>query len=244
MRSPRIFTTQPLAVGQTVNLEKTSSHHLANVLRLQPGAEIILFNGKKGEYHGHLKTVQKNSVTVCILQGINISRESPLLITLAQGVSRGSRMDYTLQKSVELGVNEIIPLMTSRTQVKLDVKRLTKRMSHWEGIIQSASEQSGRTIIPKLQPCISLTDWCSTQNNFALKLVLDPTAQLTLPSIDKPEGKICILIGPEGGLNNEEIKHCLQQGFIGVALGPRILRTETAALVTLSAMQTLWGDFA
>ena len=244
MRQQRVYTSQPLTPGESVQLEADSSHHLSKVLRLQTGDAIILFNGDGHEYTASIEICARQSVQVLVQKQLNVSRESPLQITLAQGISRGSRMDYTLQKAVELGINTIIPLWTTRTQVKLDAKRMHKRVKHWQGVIQSASEQSGRLQLPELLPALSLQEWVTnTSDNHEMKLLLHPEAGSSLNTLHKPEGKIALLIGPEGGITEEEIQLCKDHCFTDIRLGPRILRTETAALATLSAIQALWGRF-
>ncbi len=173
--------------------------------------------------------------------------ESPLRITLAQGISRGERMDYTLQKSVELGVSRIIPLSTERCGVKFDAKRAAKRLQHWQGVIISACEQSGRNDIPEILPTISLHAWLDAhrvpcQQQEALRLLLHPRATQSLRQLTPPTGEISLLIGPEGGLSDNEIDMATQCGFEGIQLGPRVLRTETAGVAALAALQSYWGD--
>jgi 16S rRNA (uracil1498-N3)-methyltransferase len=170
-------------------------------------------------------------------------RESRLHIHIGQGISRGERMDMVMQKSAELGVQAITPLWTQRSQVQLDGKRLARRLSHWEGIVVSACEQSGRVQLPSLTPACSLPEWLSTRIENETRLVLDPEAEQVLKDIT-PMQKVCVLIGPEGGLEGSEIEKAVANGFNRVKFGPRILRTETATLAILAAMQTLWGDLS
>ena len=170
-------------------------------------------------------------------------RESKLRITLGQGISRGERMDFVLQKSVELGVESITPLWTKRSQVQLSGRRLEKRLSHWRGVIRSACEQSGRVYLPKLHSAAKLPNWYSVKRTQSLQLVLDTAASLHLSDLT-PAREIRILIGPEGGLEGDEVSLAEESGFKRIRLGPRILRTETAALATVAAIQALWGDLS
>jgi len=240
---PRFYTEQSLSPGQKVILEETSSHHLLRVLRLKPGESLLLFNGNGKEYRAILEEAGKKQATVLVQDSRQPDRESKLHITLGQGVSRGERMDFVLQKSVELGVGSITPLWTKRSQVQLSGKRLEKRLSHWRGVIRSACEQSGRVCLPKLQHPAKLRDWHSINWKQSLQLVLDPAASLQLSDLI-PAREIRILIGPEGGLEGEEISMVEESGFKRIRLGPRILRTETAALASVAAVQALWGDLS
>ena len=248
MRIPRIYINDTLSQGASIRLDKSAGNHLARVLRLTPGAEIILFNGQGGHFNAAIENVRKNALDIAIGQHIALETESPLEITLAQGIARGERMDYTIQKSVELGVSRIIPLITGRCGVKLDTERAGKRHHHWQGIIASACEQCGRNRLPSLLPASTLTDWLAqttlNQEHPCLKLVLDPSNSKTLSQYPQPPARIILLIGPEGGLTNDETGQVKQAGFSGIRLGPRILRTETAGIAAISALQTLWGDLA
>ncbi len=226
-----------------MSLEAASSHHLLRVLRLKPGHSLLLFNGDGNEYQAVLQQSDRQQATVLVESARQPRRESPLHITLGQGISRRERMDFVLQKSVELGVAAITPVRTSRSQVQLCGTRLDKRLSHWRGVIRSACEQSGRLYLPSLSDPASLEDWCTARQEHSLQLVLDPTATLQLSDIT-PAMNIRILIGPEGGLAMEEIQKANNSGFTPIRLGPRTLRTETATLATLAAIQALWGDLS
>ena len=239
----RFYTEQSLSPGQKVILEETSSHHLLRVLRLKPGESLLLFNGNGKEYRAILEEAGKKQATVLVQDSRQPDRESKLHITLGQGVSRGERMDFVLQKSVELGVGSITPLWTKRSQVQLSGKRLEKRLNHWRGVIRSACEQSGRVYLAKLHSAAKLPDWYSVNRKQSLQLVLDPAASLQLSDLT-PAREIRILIGPEGGLQSDEISMAEASGFKRIRLGPRILRTETAALATVAAIQALWGDLS
>ena len=229
-------------MGEAVSLAEKPSHHLTKVLRLETGDPVIVFNGDGYEYPGIIVEIHAKSVAVKIQAQDQPGRESELSIELGQGVSRGERMDFVLQKSVELGVTRVTPLWTDRCQVKLDGSRLAKRLAHWTSIIHSACEQSGRTAVPQLQHPTTLASWTRLTDK-QLGLVLDPTATRNLREIT-PARDIKLLIGPEGGLSDEEISTATGFGFIPVRLGPRILRTETAALASVTALQTLWGDMS
>ncbi len=247
---PRIYIASPLATGAEITITGGAANHIGRVLRLKAGDEITLFNGEGGEYNATLTTIERNTVRVLARDFNPRECESPLQITLAQGISRSERMDYTLQKSVELGINRIIPLTTERCGVKFDAKRAAKRLQHWRGIIISACEQCGRNRIPEILPVTSLTNWLDQPYDETLPLVLHHRAtislkQLTPPSVaasEPPPRPISLLIGPEGGLSEGEIERAAQCGFQEIQFGPRVLRTETAAVATLAAIQTQWGD--
>lgn len=242
MRVPRFYTTQALAAYQPVVLEAAPSHHLLKVLRLQPGDPVLLFNGDGKEYPARLESCEGKRARLDVDAASEPQRESRLRICLGQGISRGERMDLVVQKAVELGVNEITPLWSRRSQVQLSGSRLEKRQSHWRGIVQAACEQSGRVHLPRFNQALALADWLATAAGETPGIILDPGAEVTLHEI-KPLSHVQVLIGPEGGLEQEEVECAVARGFQRVRLGPRILRTETATLATLAALQTLWGDF-
>lgn len=243
MRIPRIHLSQTLAPGARLALDETASGHLLRVLRLKPGAALILFNGDGGEYEATLAAVENRAAVVNVGQSVATGRESPLAITLAQGISRGERMDYTLQKSVELGVARIVPLETEFSQVRLAGERLERRRQHWQGVIASAVEQCGRTRLPELASVSPLAGWLASDTDIGLRLVLDPAGDVTLSQLVAPtEGAVTLLVGPEGGLSDHEIARARHAGYRGLRLGPRILRTETAGIAALAALQAAWGD--
>jgi len=241
MRVPRAYTPQALAVGQSVQLAAATSHHLLKVLRLQCGHPVALFNGDGYEYHTALEADDGKLATLTVTGVSQPRRESTLHISLGQGISRGERMDLVMQKAVELGVNNITPLWTRRAQVRLTGKRLDKRLEHWRGIIQAACEQSGRLLLPELHAATELEPWLDAPGA-TTRVVLDPEADTPLCALARAQ-RVQILIGPEGGLDKQELQAALAAGFKPVRLGARILRTETAALAALAALQTLWGDF-
>jgi 16S rRNA (uracil1498-N3)-methyltransferase len=248
MRNPRIYQNHPLAVGDTIPLSEDAFGHTVRVLRLKDGDAITVFNGlmnngKLGEYQAILCNVTKKRANITINEFNEKENESPLNIHLGQAISRGDRMDFTLQKSVELGVNSITPLFTERCGVKLSGDRLQKRTEQWQKIIVSACEQSGRCSVPIVNPAISVDDWLKQQSS-ALKLNLHPKATHSIMNLPEENLRVRLLIGPEGGLNDNEIKRANDSGFYDVLLGPRVLRTETAALTAITALQCRYGDLA
>jgi len=241
VRIPRLYVPVPLHSGANVTLDQNTANHAVRVLRLAVGAPLILFNGEGGEYEGLIDSINRHSVTITVGEFHDEGCESPLDITLVQGVSRGERMDYTLQKAVELGVTRIMPVLSERSVVKLAGERLQRRLHHWQGVVTSACEQCGRDRVPKVRDIVALKDWLPTTGK-GLKLVLQHNAEHSLSAIDPTPGPITLLIGPEGGLSDAEIQGAVAAGFVPLRLGPRVLRTETAAVVALTALQTLWGD--
>ena len=242
MTRTRVYTDQPLAAGVSVELGEDAAHHVSSVLRLRCGDPLVLFDGKGAECRGVIDRIGKRQVAVRIETHALIDRESPLKVTLAQGISRGERMDYTIQKAVELGVAAIAPLNTQRSTVKLDAERTEKRLAHWRKVMVSACEQCGRNHLPALMPVQNLPQWLA-QAHDELKIVLRGGAETPLTSLSPPQHGVTMLIGPEGGLDETEIRAAEQARYRPVRLGPRILRTETAAVTALAAMQAIWGDF-
>ena len=240
MRTIRIYQAISFHVGIPLHLDKTASNHLIRVLRLKNNHQFILFNGDGFDYLTTLEIDGKKAIAH-IQSAEKTDTESSLNIHLLQGISKGERMDIAIQKSVELGVNTITPLICDRTVVNLKSDRLDKKLSHWQGIIISACEQSGRAYLPEINQPVKLNK-LSKQID-CLQLMLDPLAGISLDSIKPDKNNIQILIGPEGGLSEQETEQARDNGFIGVSLGPRILRTETAALAAITSAQLLWGDF-
>jgi 16S rRNA (uracil1498-N3)-methyltransferase len=213
------------------------------VLRLAAGDAVIAFDGRGNEYAALIERIGKSGVTLTLGEPQSVDRESSLEVTLAQGISSGERMDYTVQKAVELGVTAIQPLASERSIVRLSAERAAKRVAHWQGIAVAACEQSGRNRVPEVLPVASVTGWLAQVPSDALRLTLSPNAESTLQELERPQGSIALLVGPEGGLSPRERDDARAAGFSGLKLGPRVLRTETAALAALAAMQALWGDF-
>ncbi|MFZ4791437.1 MAG: 16S rRNA (uracil(1498)-N(3))-methyltransferase [Candidatus Competibacteraceae bacterium] len=242
MRIPRIYLPIPLAIGATVPLDDNAFNHAVRVLRLKADAALILFNGTGGAFAATLTAVGKREAWVRLLEFWPGEVESPLRVVLGQGISRGDKMDYTLQKAVELGVAAIQPLFTERGGVDWSGERLTRKVQHWRGIVIGACEQCGRNQLPAVHDPLALVDWLAQPAESGLHLLLDPAAKRGWRELEPPSGGITVLIGAEGGLSPAEISQAVQAGFIGVRLGPRILRTETAGLAALATMQALWGD--
>lgn len=241
MRIPRIYHPELLAGQQHCILSEEAAHHL-RVLRMNEGDALILFDGSNHIFFGTIESLSKKQITVAISHSELDDRESNLPIHLGQVISRGDRMEFTIQKSVELGVNIITPLWSERCGVKLDGDRQDKKIQQWQKIVIAACEQSGRNVIPEVRPIMKLTDWCQEQDEM-LKLNLHPRANYTIKSLPTiPKAGVRLLIGAEGGLSPEEIMMTEQQGFTEVLLGKRVLRTETASLATITALQTLYGD--
>ena len=243
MRIQRIHTGQSLQSGREISLEEESSHHLFHVLRLQSGDVISLFNNDGQEFEASIIEISKHGASVSVGSLSRDENPAKLSIHLLLGISRGERMDYALQKATELGVNRIIPVFTKRCVVKLSEKKRASRMAHWQKIITNACEQSGRILLPELDQPLDIASAVSTQTAHTA-LMLDHRSSKTLPEIKKPKESIAILVGPEGGLTSEERKLGKGAGFTGIRLGPRVMRTETAPLAAIAAIQTLWGDYA
>ncbi|MEM6406160.1 MAG: 16S rRNA (uracil(1498)-N(3))-methyltransferase [Pseudomonadota bacterium] len=243
MREHRLFCAGPLAPGQTVNLPDTTAQRIRHVLRWPVGQVFTLFDGSGYDYTAELVVCNKKITQA--RTGDRIRQESPptLSIQLALGILRGERMDFSLQKAVELGVNTITPLFTRRTLVQLQGTQLTRREAHWQGVIRHACEQSGRSLLPAQQPAQPFASWCKQVDQAATTLLLDPQAKRHLTQVDRPAHSVLIAVGPEGGLTSVEREQAVQHGFTPVRLGPRILRAETAPLAALAAIQTLWGDY-
>lgn len=243
MRIPRIYVPQPLAKGAIVVLDERATRHTVRVLRLRSGQTLNVFNGDCNDWQATIVHIAGSETRIEIGNPVGIRRESPLNITLMQGVSRGERMDYTLQKAVELGATRIAPVWTERSQVKLSGDRLERRIRHWQGVIIHACEQSGRTIIPELDSPQPLHRALEAGQKPDLGLVLDPSGDKTLGDIRITPATVSVLAGPEGGLTESESGLATRTGYRALCLGPRILRTETAALAALATLQATWGDF-
>lgn len=238
--APRIFTSQPLAVDTLVELEDGPARHVAGSLRLKQGAALTLFNGLGGEFAARIDSLERRRVRVAVESFDPVERESPLPVVLALGISRGERMDYAIQKSTELGVAAIAPLVTERTEVRLRGEREQKKLQHWRQVAISACEQSGRNRLPDIQPPLTLESWLA-QAQGACKLVLHHRTDASLADVPQP-ASVDLLIGPEGGLSASEIEAAVAQGFTAMSLGPRVMRTETAPVAALSIIQFHWGD--
>lgn len=241
MRKPRIYQNISLVQEQKQLLSDEAAHHLINVLRMKTGQNVFLFNGKGGYFDATIIRAEKRTVEVLIGKHHHEENESSLRITLVQGISRGQRMDYTLQKAVELGVTDIVPVICQYGNVKLDVNQKEKRLVHWQKIIIGACEQSNRNKIPSISTPVSFYDWINIENN-GLKILLHPAGKQTLSQCSLIENHVILLAGPEGGFSENEIEQATKKGFTTIILGPRVLRTETTALAAITACQVLWGD--
>jgi len=242
MRIPRIYQAIPLASEREIELDAIASQHLLKVLRLREGASVIVFDGHGESYRSVLTQASGKSAVIKLQVRINENTESMLQMHVGLGISKGERMDYAIQKLVETGVHSITPLQTEYTVVKLDAKREQTRRQHWQGVITSACEQCGRNYLPHLHPIREISEWTVNVAGDC-KLVFDATGTTNLQSIQPPPQAVTVLIGPEGGLSEHEVNFASKHGFHIVRLGPRILRTETAAVAISAALQTLWGDY-
>jgi 16S rRNA (uracil1498-N3)-methyltransferase len=243
MATPRFFCPELPPHSGHATLPPEAAHHAAKVLRLKEGDQVVLFDGGGGEYPARITGMVKQGVAVDIGSKSERECESPLDVTLAQGISAGDKMDFTLQKAVELGVSRIQPIAAARSVVKLSGERADKRVRHWQQIVISACEQCGRNRVPEVAPILLLNEWLGALPSGGLRLTLAPDAAASLRELPQPSVPVSLLIGPEGGLAPGEIKAAASCGFVPVRLGPRVLRTETAALAALATMQGLWGDF-
>lgn len=240
MRLTRIYQPQALNTGQIISLSKGAARHLIHVLRLQVGDAFIVFNGQAGEFQATIIEQIKKTVYVKLGEFNTVSRESPLQITLVQAVLRSDKMDYLLQKAVELGVTHFIPLLTAHSTLKLAPERWKKRYLHWQGVIQAACEQSGRTRMPTLENPMTF-DVAVTALKAKARIILQPTAKQTLHSLPACQ-TIVLFVGPEGGWSERELNCAQDTGYHSLQLGPRVLRAETAGLAAISLLQYLQGD--
>lgn len=239
---PRFFCPGPLAVGASVELPENAARHAARALRLGAGEWVTLFDGAGGEYEACIAAVRKDAVAVDIRRHDAVERESALAVTLIQALQSGDKMDLTIQKAVELGVREIRPVASRRSVVRLDGERAGRRTEHWRSVAASACEQCGRNRVPAVAGIEPLEAALARPANGALRLMLAPGATCTLDALPAAR-QVELLVGAEGGLDSREVAAAQAAGFIGVRLGPRVLRTETAGLAAMAALQALWGDF-
>jgi len=243
MRIPRVYIAQSLQIGQDALLPEQAGEHIVRVLRLERGHPLILFNGDGCEYDATLSSLARRAVSAEVLAVRAVDRESPLPLTLAQGIARGEKMDWILKKATELGVARIVPIVTERTEVKLDEERAERRMLHWASVIDGACEQSGRARLPVLDPPQRLDRWLgSLDADTSLRLALLPDGDVVARALPTMTHGATLCVGPEGGLSENDVTLLRQTGFLGLRLGPRILRTETAGIAALAALQALQGD--
>jgi len=241
VRVPRIFQAVPLSAGHVMELDDQATTHVTRVLRLKQGDDLVIFNGEGGEYRASVESVGRRSARIRLIDFSDRNVESPLELVLVQGVSRGERMDYTVQKAVELGVSRIVPVLTERTVVNIKGERQERRRAHWQSVAISACEQSGRTRVPEVSQILTLSDWLAQPDESA-RFVLHHSAEAGLNTVTNPPTSVTLLIGPEGGLSNAEMSAACSVGYQPLRLGDRVLRTETAAVTALSILQWLWGD--
>jgi len=237
----RIYLDSPLSAGQAITLPDAAARHVVGVLRLRAGNELIVFNGRGGEYSAVIRSCDRRHAAIEVLAHSPRERESPLAVTLAQALSRGDRMDFSIQKAVELGVTRIVPFNARRTNVKLSGKRAATRLGHWLGVVRHACEQCGRNTLPAVAPLQSLETLLNDES-FDTVVVLDPTGTGELPAVGRQAGTILLVIGPEGGFDAEELARLNAAQAVRVRFGPRILRTETATVAGLVMLQSRYGD--
>ena len=239
----RFFVNIPLVCGDTLSLPDTVVRHM-QVLRLREGDELVLFNGQGGEYRARLQSLGRRDA-LCSVEAFDaVSRESPLKIGLAQAIASGERMDFTLQKGVEMGVNVFQPLDAARSVVKLSGDRADKRVQRWQEIVVSACEQSGRTVVPQVLPIMSVEAWLARLPGAGAHLLLSPLGTRRLAEMAERPAEVWLMAGPEGGYTDAEEQAAFAAGWQALRLGPRILRTETAALAAVASIQGAWGDYA
>jgi 16S rRNA (uracil1498-N3)-methyltransferase len=242
----RIYFPGELEGGRACTLPPQQARHALRVLRLRTGAPVTLFNGDGAEYAAVVIEASRERCALKVTGREAMDREAPLAVTLAQAVSGGERMDYTIQKAVELGVTAVQPLESRLSVVRLSLERAKTRVAHWQAVAIAACEQCGRNRVPQVLPLARLDPFLAARGparDGERRLLLTPRSARGLRELDRPPGAIVLLAGPEGGFSPEEERGAERLGFLPVRLGPRVLRTETAAVAALAAMQALWGDF-
>ncbi len=246
MQTPRLYVDRPLSERQQLRLNEAESHYLLRVLRLKPGRQLRVFNGEEcGEYQAELLAQEKRNALLQLHSYVAVENRSPLNIHLLQAISRGERMDYVVQKAVELGVASITPVFAQRCNVKLDEQRVKNRLQHWQKIMISACEQSGRCRLAEIRSPETLNDFLTSKNNhtgFICDLGCDHTIATYQQETINATAEVLLLVGPEGGFTQDEQAVAKQQGLLPLSLGPRVLRTETAAVTALTLLQSRWGD--
>lgn len=240
MRLSRLYCETDLTADTQLTLTDDHAHYLGKVLRVKPGQKLALFNGRDGEFTAEITVINKRDIQVALASSCSQKPEQLLPVHIGLGLSRGERMDYAIQKSAELGVTQITPLFTEFSEVRLDSERADKRTAHWQKVAISASEQCGRCTVPVISNPILLKDWLGTVPA-GQGFMMDHTGTAGFTG-ERPDA-VYLLIGPEGGTSDDEKQLALQAGFTAVRLGPRVLRTETAPVVALTALQLQWGDF-
>jgi 16S rRNA (uracil1498-N3)-methyltransferase len=238
--APRFYVDAPLRAGSVCTLPEDAAHHAVHVLRLREGEEVTLFNGRGGEYAARIASMQRLKISIDVLQHRAVERESPLRITLVQGVSAGERMDSTVRKAVELGVAAIQPVLATRSVARPKGDRAESRREHWQKIVIAACEQCGRNRIPEVRNLVPLQDYRAGDEGF--RVLLSPSAELAFSKVVAKETSVILAAGPEAGFTAEEEAALAAGGFVPASLGPRVLRTETAAVAALAALNALQGD--
>jgi 16S rRNA (uracil1498-N3)-methyltransferase len=242
MRLTRVYVDTPIAAGNNVVIEGSAVNHITRVLRLRSGDTLTLFDGSGGEYGARIEEFHKDTVVVTVDEHRRLDRESPLSLTLAQGISRGDRMDWIIRKATELGTSRIVPVFTKRSMVKLDEQQAENKVQHWRRIAVAACEQSGRNRVPDLALPLDFSEVLRDSEQASTRLLLSPTGDLRVDDLEAPGKRITVLIGPEGGLAEREQEAAVAAGFKPVRMGPRVLRTETAAIAALTIIQSRFGD--
>jgi len=242
MRLTRVYVDAALEPGTLAELSGSAAAHLTRVLRLRAGAALTVFNGRGGEYSASIERVRRSELTLAVGAHQAIERESPFALTLAQGISRGERMDLVVQKATELGVSRLVPVVTERSVVRLDEEQSDRKSSHWRAIAIAACEQCGRNRLPEVALPAKLHEFLRQPPGESPRLLLSPSATRRIEDVPRPASGVTVLIGPEGGLSDEEQAAAQAAGFTAVNLGPRVLRTETAAIAALTLLQREFGD--
>ena len=237
---PRFYLDAPLRAGSVSTLPEDSAHHAVHVLRLREGDEVTLFNGRGGEFAARIASMQRLKISIDVLQHRAVERESPLRVTLIQGVSSGERMDSTLRKAVELGVAEVQPVLATRSVARPKGERAEGRRSHWQKVVIAACEQCGRNKVPDVQPLVPVADYRPAAGG--AKILLSPASRSPLSKLSFTESQIVVAAGPEAGFTEDEEARLVEAGFVPASLGPRVLRTDTAAVAALAALNALRGD--
>ncbi len=242
MRLRRLYAAVDLHPGSTVELPPESARHAVQVLRMRAGDQAVVFDGRGSQYLVRLTRASRRGVAAEVVTEQPALPESPLAVTLAQGLCRREKMDWVMQKATELGVMQIIPVIAERSIVRLDSERAYKRLAHWRAIVAHACEQCGRSRVPVVEPTVAIGDFLATHDPAEAAVVLDPEATATLPNVELAPHRLTLLVGPEGGLAADEAEAAVRHGFVAASIGPRTLRTETAALTAIAIAQTRWGD--
>jgi len=242
VRLTRVFVDQSLEPERDLVLPEAAAYHVARVLRLRAGAPIVAFDGSGSDYRCEILAVEGDRVRVRVGARAAGLPESSLRITLVQSISRGERMDWTLQKATELGVRTVVPVLSARSVVRLDERQATKKLRHWQAIVASACEQCGRSVPPEVRAPLELGAYLATAPREGQRFVLSPNGPAALAGLASVSARVELLIGPEGGLDDAELERAARAGFTPVRLGPRVLRTETAGIVALTVLQAMWGD--